>query len=86
MNVGGEALVLAAVLVMVSFVAIPWRYRYWRLLAVLGWSLVWFDSRFTAAWADWVGVGLVVLSLAATFVQRRRFRHPGAGDTLNSLR
>jgi hypothetical protein len=84
MNVGGEALVLAAVLVAVSFVVIPWRYRYWRLLAVLGWSLVWFDSRFTATWADWVGLGIVLLSLASVSIQHRRARQVLAAERLRS--
>jgi hypothetical protein len=35
-----------ATLVMLSFCAIPRRYWYVQLPAVLGWALVWFDGEF----------------------------------------
>ncbi|HET6703789.1 hypothetical protein [Amycolatopsis sp.] len=85
MTFGGELLVLAAVLVMISFVAIPRRYRYWRLPAVVGWSLVWFDSRLTPALHDWIGLVIVVLTLVTVLVQSQRARRGDVGNKPGSL-
>lgn len=52
-----------AALVMLSFAAIPRRYWYVQLPAVLGWALVWFDSEFTGHWSDSLGLAVTGVSL-----------------------
>lgn len=52
-----------AALVMLSFFAIPQRYWYVQLPAVLGWTLVWFDGEFTGHWTDSLGLAIAGFSL-----------------------
>lgn len=51
-----------ALLVMVSFAAVPRRWWYAQLPAVLGWALVWFDNEVTGHWTDAAGLLVVVAS------------------------
>lgn len=52
-----------AALVMLSFAAIPRRYWYVQLPAVLGWALVWFDGEFTGHWSDSLGLAVTGISM-----------------------
>lgn len=52
-----------ATLVMLSFCAIPRRYWYIQLPAVLGWALVWFDSEFAGHWTDSLGLAVTGVSM-----------------------
>ncbi|RAS67340.1 hypothetical protein C8D87_103679 [Lentzea atacamensis] len=68
------------VLVMLSMVllgAIPRRYWYVQLPAVLGWVLVWADSQLTGHWTDVLGLvvtGLSLMWLWATRTPKRAER------------
>ncbi|MFI9457020.1 hypothetical protein [Amycolatopsis sp. NPDC052450] len=67
------ALVLA-LLFMVLLGAIPRRYWYLQLPAVLGWVLVWIDSAFTGHWTDSLGVAITVFSLLWLALTGKRAR------------
>lgn len=56
-------LLVLAMLFMVLLGAIPRRYWYVQLSAVLGWVLVWVDGEFTGHWTDAVGLAVTGLSL-----------------------
>ncbi len=60
-----------AALVMLSFAAIPRRYWYVRLPAVLGWVLVWFDGEFTAQWTDLLGLAVTGASMLSLWALKR---------------
>ncbi len=65
---------VGALVVMVSFVLIPHRHRYWRLPAALAWVLVWIDNRFTGSWPDYIGLGIVVATLTFVGITGRQAR------------
>ncbi len=72
-------LVLAA-LVMLSFAAIPRRYWYVQLPAVLGWALVWFDGELTGHWSDSLGLAVTGISMLWLWfvIPIRRHQAPGS--------
>ncbi|MFK0244094.1 hypothetical protein ACIQUM_05305 [Amycolatopsis azurea] len=71
---------LFALLFMVALGAIPRRYWYLQLPAVLGWVLVWIDSEFTGHWTDSLGVAITFLSLLwLALTGRRSGRRTGPG-------
>jgi hypothetical protein len=71
----GDQVLLLALLVMVALVVIPQRSL--RLLAVLGWAALWVDNRVSGHWSDWLGAGVVVVSLTFAVLKRREPTRPG---------
>jgi uncharacterized membrane protein YjjB (DUF3815 family) len=63
-----------ALLFMVLLGAIPRRYWYVQLPAVLGWVLVWIDSAFTGHWTDSLGVTITIFSLLRLALTGQRAR------------
>ena len=71
------------VLTVAALALVPRRYRYWRLLAVLGWATVWFDGQARLSLLTLAGLGLALGSLGSLGIvivlQRRR----GSADSRN---
>jgi hypothetical protein len=63
---------------MVTLVTIPQRYL--RLAAVLGWAALWVDDKLSAHWPDWLGAGVVIVSLTVVVLKRRRSTGPGGNQ------
>ncbi|MFD5245638.1 hypothetical protein ACFWIW_13885 [Amycolatopsis sp. NPDC058340] len=57
-----------ALLFMVLLGAIPRRYRYLRLPAVIGWIVVWIDGVLTGHWTDTLGVAITAFALLWPFM------------------
>jgi hypothetical protein len=57
-DLSGDLILFLALLVMV---AIPQRSL--RLAAVLGWTALWVDNKLSGHWSDWLGAGVVIVSL-----------------------
>ncbi|NUT48129.1 MAG: hypothetical protein HOV94_12590 [Saccharothrix sp.] len=68
-----------ALLVMVSFAAIPRRWWHVQLPAVLGWALVWADNAVTGHWTD--VAGLLVTALSLVWAARLRRKQPPPGSS-----
>ncbi|ONI85362.1 hypothetical protein ALI144C_13825 [Actinosynnema sp. ALI-1.44] len=66
----GAPVLVVAMLVMVSLALIPQR-RYLRVMAVLGWVVVWLDDQVSGHWSDWLGAAVVIACLGM-FVSAHR--------------